>query len=358
MYQIYIMSQPYYYRNFSGYTAYFSSQSVITKIADDHYAINVAIDSSGSFKVYNKSFVTPNVEFFMDNQPHPAMYQKQFGAFSDRTLGGSNGTNDLGFSQLTYTANSSIFSGDNPDFVDYCYYSDISGIIYRVRLTFRIIARGVSLYSRVSAKNGRAMFTANLKDEGGWPGSSVVQFYTSLDSTIHQDGNQAAGVGETKFNQSYCFGPYTGQPCVISISSTSYFKTASDYVSASAATFTSLIQANSITSYSDYRIKSNIESLNNTHTVDNIRVVKYNSCDNSTHFGVIAHELSEVYPELVTGKKDEKKFQTVAYLELIPILINEIQMIKKELLIVKEDNEKIKSKIEILERNAMTDEER
>ena len=84
--------------------------------------------------------------------------------------------------------------------------------------------------------------------------------------------------------------------------------------------------------------------------MDNIRVVKYTSDDNTPHFGVIAHELAEVYPELVKGKKDEKMLQSVSYIDLIPLLINEVQMIKKELITLKNENEELTEKIEQLER--------
>jgi len=45
--------------------------------------------------------------------------------------------------------------------------------------------------------------------------------------------------------------------------------------------------------------------------------------------GVIAHELQENYPLLVHGEKDGEDLQCVNYMGLIPILVNEIQNIKK-----------------------------
>jgi hypothetical protein len=59
--------------------------------------------------------------------------------------------------------------------------------------------------------------------------------------------------------------------------------------------------------------------------------VQYNNkSDDSKHFGVIAHELAEIYPELVDGEKNGEIMQSVSYLELIPICINEIQLLKKQ----------------------------
>ena len=46
--------------------------------------------------------------------------------------------------------------------------------------------------------------------------------------------------------------------------------------------------------------------------------------------GLIAHELQEVYPFLVTGEKDREEMQTVNYTGLISVLIKEIQDLKKD----------------------------
>ena len=45
--------------------------------------------------------------------------------------------------------------------------------------------------------------------------------------------------------------------------------------------------------------------------------------------GLIAHELQELYPFLVTGVKDGEENQSVNYTGLIPILINEIKDLKE-----------------------------
>jgi flagellar biosynthesis chaperone FliJ len=53
----------------------------------------------------------------------------------------------------------------------------------------------------------------------------------------------------------------------------------------------------------------------------------------------LAHELQEIYPELVTGEKDGIDIQSVNYNGLIPILINEIQNLKKEIKTLKQELE-------------------
>ena len=91
-------------------------------------------------------------------------------------------------------------------------------------------------------------------------------------------------------------------------------------------TYTSLTQS------SDYRIKDIIEPLNSSYTVDNLKPIKYlNKLNGKTEIGLIAHELQSVFPCLVTGEKDGAELQTVNYLGLIGILIQEIQDLKAEI---------------------------
>jgi predicted nucleic acid-binding Zn-ribbon protein len=51
--------------------------------------------------------------------------------------------------------------------------------------------------------------------------------------------------------------------------------------------------------------------------------------DSKQHIGFIAHELQEVFPQLVDGEKDGEKMQSINVSGLIPILVKEIQDLKK-----------------------------
>ena len=53
--------------------------------------------------------------------------------------------------------------------------------------------------------------------------------------------------------------------------------------------------------------------------------------------GFIAHEVQEYYPFLVNGKKDGESIQSINYSGLIPILVNEIQNLKKEVSNIKDE---------------------
>ena len=82
---------------------------------------------------------------------------------------------------------------------------------------------------------------------------------------------------------------------------------------------------------SDYRIKANVQVLNDTHVVDYLKpVTYYNKNSNKMDVGFIAHEVQEQFPFLVTGEKDGSEHQTLNYTGLIGILTKEIQDLKKE----------------------------
>jgi hypothetical protein len=94
---------------------------------------------------------------------------------------------------------------------------------------------------------------------------------------------------------------------------------------------------------SDYRIKSNVSILNNNYTVDNLKpVVYFNELKRSQDIGFIANEVQEEFPFLVDGIKDEVNnygepiYQSLNYQGIIPILVKEIQNLKRELNLIKQ----------------------
>ena len=90
------------------------------------------------------------------------------------------------------------------------------------------------------------------------------------------------------------------------------------------------VGATSYNTTSDYRIKKDVVTLDETFTVDKLRPVTYNNTKlDKQDIGLIAHELEEIYPFLVNGEKDGENFQTVNYTGLIGILIKEIQELKE-----------------------------
>jgi len=106
------------------------------------------------------------------------------------------------------------------------------------------------------------------------------------------------------------------------------------------STFTSVIcegtaTATTVTQSSDHRIKENVTELNETDTVDALVPIQYNNTVSGNHeFGLLAHELQEVYPDLVVGEKDGAEYQQLHYNGLIGVLVKEIQGLKDRLAVL------------------------
>ena len=98
------------------------------------------------------------------------------------------------------------------------------------------------------------------------------------------------------------------------------------------------IETTKLKTKSDYRLKTNVEDLQEVYNVDNLRPVMYN-INSSKEIGLIAHEIQEYYPFLVSGVKDGKEMQTVNYNGLIGVLIKEIQLLKS---VVREQSELVR----------------
>jgi hypothetical protein len=100
---------------------------------------------------------------------------------------------------------------------------------------------------------------------------------------------------------------------------------------------------------SDYRIKTNVVSLEDTSiTVDNLRPVTYtNILSNKEDIGFIAHEVQQYIPCLVSGEKDGEHNQSINYNGIIGILTKEIQDLKKENRILQQRIASIESKLNL-----------
>ncbi len=121
------------------------------------------------------------------------------------------------------------------------------------------------------------------------------------------------------------------------------------------------ITAEVITTPSDYRLKENVKSVDSgtLSGIMNMNVVEYNYIETAEeivsydlsdtatvstasmvrsreispapvqkHYGFIAQELQEIYPDLVV--EDEEGFLGINYLEIIPLLVRSIQELKAE----------------------------
>ena len=91
------------------------------------------------------------------------------------------------------------------------------------------------------------------------------------------------------------------------------------------------INAPSMTTTSDYRIKQDIHEIAQETTVDQLNPVTYkNTITGKQDMGFIAHEVQEYFPFLVSGEKDGPTNQSINYNGFVALLTKEIQDLKKE----------------------------
>jgi len=91
------------------------------------------------------------------------------------------------------------------------------------------------------------------------------------------------------------------------------------------------VQATQFNAISDYRVKENVVSLDESFTIDGLNPVTYNlKSTGRQDIGFIAHEVQELYPFLVSGEKDGKDTQSLNYNGFIGILTKEIKDLKKK----------------------------
>ena len=104
-----------------------------------------------------------------------------------------------------------------------------------------------------------------------------------------------------------------------------------DLTNSAVWTYTSNMEATTFNAKSDYRIKDCVLSLPDcSFVVDPLRPVYYrNKLTNKQDIGLIAHEVQEHFPFLVTGEKDGEHNQSVNYTGFIGLLIHEIQQLKQ-----------------------------
>jgi hypothetical protein len=90
-----------------------------------------------------------------------------------------------------------------------------------------------------------------------------------------------------------------------------------------------------INNVSDYRIKENVMSLSmssNIPNIDGLRpVIYYNKLLQKHEYGFIAHEVQEIFPDIVVGNKDAEQYQTINYTSMVPLIVKEIKDMKREI---------------------------
>ena len=109
-----------------------------------------------------------------------------------------------------------------------------------------------------------------------------------------------------------------------------------DMSAAGAATFN-----NDVTAFSDERLKENIETIPNAlDKVCQMRGVTFNRTDfdGEKQMGVIAQEVEKIIPEVVKEDDSEDKIKSVAYGNMVGVLIEAVKELKAEIEELKHDN--------------------
>tara|TARA_B100000035_G_scaffold311376_1_gene320827 strand:- start:222 stop:890 length:669 start_codon:yes stop_codon:yes gene_type:complete len=104
----------------------------------------------------------------------------------------------------------------------------------------------------------------------------------------------------------------------------------------------------SVTTTSDVRKKTNIQELENFN-LDYLRPVQYNwrnKKNGKKHYGFIAQEIEEVYPNMI--KIDKKGFYSMDYLQLVPISIKNLQIQEDNIKELRNEVEYLKGQLELL----------
>jgi len=97
------------------------------------------------------------------------------------------------------------------------------------------------------------------------------------------------------------------------------------------------IGASAFNTRSDYRLKEDLKEFNGLSLISNIKVYDFKWKEKQErNYGFMAHELQEVLPYVVTGKKDgmfqnKPQMQGVDYSKIVPVMVQAIKDLKTEL---------------------------
>ena len=88
--------------------------------------------------------------------------------------------------------------------------------------------------------------------------------------------------------------------------------------------------SSNVTAYSDRRAKANIETIHGAlEKISSLKGVFYNRCDgldfSTVHMGLIAQDVEQVIPEVVMTDSSKEKKKSIAYGNIVAVLIEGIK---------------------------------
>lgn len=108
------------------------------------------------------------------------------------------------------------------------------------------------------------------------------------------------------------------------------------------------VSPGNVTAYSDVRLKKDITPIENAlEKIQNLQGVNYkfknNNNDDKTQLGLIAQDVLKILPEVVLEGSDDDKTLSIAYGNIVALLIEGIKELKKEINVLKVELENQKS---------------
>jgi hypothetical protein len=216
------------------------------------------------------------------------------------------------------------------------YYPTLGAAGYKTSLTESFGAAGISVSGTSGSGNsGLIQFfvdPATSKTAGN-------AFTPTERARITSDGNLLVG-GTTSSNRLTVTGDAANDVSVfISPSGGTGVKFTRFAVGGGAGTEVGSVSYNGSTGVlynitSDQRLKENIQNADSASSlIDAIKVRQYNwkSDGSHTRYGFIAQELVTVAPEAVHQPEDPEEMMAVDYSKLVPMLVKEIQSLRKRL---------------------------
>jgi len=220
-------------------------------------------------------------------------------------------------------------------------YNASSGVIAQIS--------GPNAYNAESGillSSSRAKISGFLNGSGGTPGASL-RFYTQPDGgslteamRIDSNGNLLVGTTGSGFNGGFALNPSAGNTSftIGHVTGTAsgqpytYFTLNNSVVGSITQNGTTGVLYN-ITS--DQRLKENIQDSESASSlIDSLQVRQFDWKSDNSHqrYGFVAQELVLVAPEAVYQPRNEEEMMAVDYSKLVPMLVKEIQSLRKRIL--------------------------
>jgi hypothetical protein len=195
--------------------------------------------------------------------------------------------------------------------------------IYGINTDAAQFGRNMGLAFYTSTQDATATEAMRIDSSGNLLVNNVGQLASEKFSVRCTTNAQVAA-----FRQDYSTSNSTNVYFIHAYASGANAGTQCNFLNSSGSSVGSITSTGSVTAYvtaSDYRLKENVKPMVGAlDTVSKLKPVTYNWINGGyTSQGFIAHELAEIVPDCVTGKKDNMRVETYEVSPFIPAEIDE-----------------------------------